>query len=110
MSGLFKRPTVIAHGVVLNEDERAFLAENDVRVAHNPNSNLKLGSGIANVKAMLEAGIKVGIATDSVASNNNLDMFEEMRIATLLQKVFTKMQQLYQLKQLLHLRQKESLK
>ena len=61
-------------------------SENDVRVAHNPNSNLKLGSGIANVKAMLEAGIKVGIATDSVASNNNLDMFEEMRIATLLQK------------------------
>lgn len=84
--GLFKRPTVIAHGVVLNENERAFLAEHDVRVAHNPNSNLKLGSGIANVKAMLEAGIKVGIATDSVASNNNLDMFEEMRIATLLQK------------------------
>ncbi|AWC28389.1 bifunctional S-methyl-5'-thioadenosine deaminase/S-adenosylhomocysteine deaminase [Bacillus cytotoxicus] len=84
--GLFKRPTVIAHGVVLNENERTFLAEHDVRVAHNPNSNLKLGSGIANVKAMLEAGIKVGIATDSVASNNNLDMFEEMRIATLLQK------------------------
>ena len=44
---------------------------------------------------MLEAGIKVGIATDSVASNNNLDMFEEMRIATLLQKVFTKTQQRY---------------
>ncbi|SDD11718.1 5-methylthioadenosine/S-adenosylhomocysteine deaminase [Bacillus wiedmannii] len=84
--GLFKRPTVIAHGVVLNENERALLAEHDVRVAHNPNSNLKLGSGIANVKAMLEAGMKVGIATDSVASNNNLDMFEEMRIATLLQK------------------------
>ncbi|WP_342377163.1 bifunctional S-methyl-5'-thioadenosine deaminase/S-adenosylhomocysteine deaminase [Bacillus thuringiensis] len=84
--GLFKRPTVIAHGVVLNDNERVFLAEHDVRVAHNPNSNLKLGSGIANVKAMLEAGIKVGIATDSVASNNNLDMFEEMRIATLLQK------------------------
>ncbi|MEF7655731.1 bifunctional S-methyl-5'-thioadenosine deaminase/S-adenosylhomocysteine deaminase [Bacillus thuringiensis] len=84
--GLFKRPTVIAHGVVLNDNERAFLAEHDVRVAHNPNSNLKLGSGIANVKAMLEAGMKVGIATDSVASNNNLDMFEEMRIATLLQK------------------------
>ncbi|WIY62873.1 bifunctional S-methyl-5'-thioadenosine deaminase/S-adenosylhomocysteine deaminase [Bacillus arachidis] len=84
--GLFQRPTVIAHGVVLNENERAFLAEHDVRVAHNPNSNLKLGSGIADVKAMLEAGIKVGIATDSVASNNNLDMFEELRVATLLQK------------------------
>ena len=79
-------------------------------MAHNPNSNLKLGSGIANVKAMLEAGVKVGIATDSVASNNNLDMFEEMRIATLLQKVFIKMQQRYRLKQLLHLQQKELLK
>lgn len=84
--GLFQTATVIAHGVVLNENERAFLAQNDVRVAHNPISNLKLGSGIANVRAMLESGIKVGIATDSVASNNNLDMFEEMRIATLLQK------------------------
>ncbi|ENQ3081089.1 bifunctional S-methyl-5'-thioadenosine deaminase/S-adenosylhomocysteine deaminase [Bacillus multifaciens] len=84
--GLFKRPAVIAHGVVLNDNERTFLAEHDVRVAHNPISNLKLGSGIANVRAMLESGIKVGIATDSVASNNNLDMFEEMRIATLLQK------------------------
>ncbi|MGG0240455.1 bifunctional S-methyl-5'-thioadenosine deaminase/S-adenosylhomocysteine deaminase [Bacillus rhizoplanae] len=84
--GLFQRPTVIAHGVVLNENEHAFLAEHDVRVAHNPISNLKLGSGIADVRAMLESGIKVGIATDSVASNNNLDMFEEMRIATLLQK------------------------
>ncbi|MFI8708951.1 bifunctional S-methyl-5'-thioadenosine deaminase/S-adenosylhomocysteine deaminase [Bacillus sp. NPDC077411] len=84
--GLFQRPTVIAHGVVLNDNERIFLAEHDVRVAHNPISNLKLGSGIANVRAMLESGIKVGIATDSVASNNNLDMFEEMRIATLLQK------------------------
>ncbi|MFD0771348.1 bifunctional S-methyl-5'-thioadenosine deaminase/S-adenosylhomocysteine deaminase [Bacillus sp. CGMCC 1.60114] len=84
--GLFQRPTVIAHGVVLNENERTFLAQNDVRVAHNPISNLKLGSGIADIRAMLESGMKVGIATDSVASNNNLDMFEEMRIATLLQK------------------------
>ena len=84
--GLFQRPAVIAHGVVLNDDERIFLAENDVRVAHNPISNLKLGSGIADIRAMLESGIKVGIATDSVASNNNLDMFEEMRIAALLQK------------------------
>lgn len=84
--GLFHQPTIMAHGVVLNKDERAFLAECDARVAHNPNSNLKLGSGIADVHAMLQSGIKVGIATDSVASNNNLDMFEEMRIAALLQK------------------------
>jgi 5-methylthioadenosine/S-adenosylhomocysteine deaminase len=84
--GIFKQPTLIAHGVVLNDEERAFLAAHDARVGHNPNSNLKLGSGIADVRAMLEHGIKVGIATDSVASNNNLDMFEELRIAALLQK------------------------
>ncbi len=85
-SGLFDQPTVIAHGVVLNDDERKLLKEYNVRVAHNPISNLKLGSGIADVPKLLEAGIKVGIATDGVASNNNLDMFEEMRTAALLQK------------------------
>ena len=84
--GVLDQPTVMAHGVVLNEEERAILHQYDVRVAHNPISNLKLGSGVADVAALLEAGVKVGIATDSTASNNNLDMFEEMRTAALLQK------------------------
>ena len=84
--GIFDQPTVIAHGVVLNDEEREILKQHDVRVAHNPISNLKLGSGIADIVSLLNAGIKVGIATDSVASNNNLDMFEEMRTAALLQK------------------------
>ncbi|WP_408011780.1 amidohydrolase family protein [Pseudalkalibacillus sp. A8] len=84
--GLFDQPTVMAHGVVLNDEERAILKEYDVRVAHNPISNLKLGSGIADVVSLLDAGIKVGIATDGVASNNNFDMFEETRTAALLQK------------------------
>ncbi|MFF2878975.1 amidohydrolase family protein [Gottfriedia sp. NPDC057991] len=84
--GVFNQPTVMAHGVVLNDEERAILKEYDVRVAHNPISNLKLGSGVADVVSLLDAGIKVGIATDSTASNNNLDMFEEVRIAALLQK------------------------
>jgi len=84
--GILDQPTVMAHGVVLNDEERAILKQYDVRVAHNPISNLKLGSGIADVVSLLDAGIKVGIATDSTASNNNLDMFEEVRTAALLQK------------------------
>ncbi|MCM3410028.1 amidohydrolase family protein [Metabacillus litoralis] len=84
--GIFNQPTVMAHGVVLNDEERDILKENDVRVAHNPMSNLKLGSGIADIVSLLDKDIKVGIATDSAASNNNLDMFEEMRVAALLQK------------------------
>ncbi|MGG0471436.1 amidohydrolase family protein [Priestia aryabhattai] len=84
--GIFDQPTVMAHGVVLNDEEREILKQHDVRVAHNPISNLKLGSGVADIVSLLDAGIKVGIATDSVASNNNLDMFEEMRTAALLQK------------------------
>ncbi|MFD2214924.1 amidohydrolase family protein [Metabacillus endolithicus] len=84
--GIFNQPTVMAHGVVLNDGERDILKEYDVRVAHNPISNLKLGSGIADIVSLLDKDIKVGIATDSAASNNNLDMFEEMRVAALLQK------------------------
>ena len=56
-------------------------------IAHNPISNLKLASGIAPIIQLQKAGVAVGIATDSVASNNNLDMFEEGRTATLLQKM-----------------------
>jgi 5-methylthioadenosine/S-adenosylhomocysteine deaminase len=56
-------------------------------VAHNPSSNLKLSSGIAPVKRMLELGLNVGIGTDGTASNNDLDMFEEMRLASFAQKV-----------------------
>ena len=56
-------------------------------IAHNPISNLKLASGIAPIIQLQKAGVAVGIATDSVASNNNLDMFEEGRTAALLQKM-----------------------
>ena len=57
-----------------------------VGVAHNPSSNLKLASGVAPVRDMLKAGINVGIGTDGAASNNDLDMFEEMRLAALVAK------------------------
>ncbi|MFC0214813.1 amidohydrolase [Paenibacillus chartarius] len=84
--GVFTRPTLVAHGVHLTDEEIATLARYDVRVSHNPGSNLKLASGIARVVDLMKAGVKVSLGTDSSASNNNLDMFEEMRLAALIHK------------------------
>ena len=85
--GYLERPAIFAHGVELNPSEIADLATSPVSIAHNPISNLKLASGVAPVTNLLAAGVTVGLATDSVASNNNLDMFEEGRTAALLQKM-----------------------
>ena len=85
--GYLDHQAVFAHGVELNEAEITRLADSQVAIAHNPISNLKLASGIAPVVQLKKAGVPVGIATDSVASNNNLDMFEEGRTAALLQKM-----------------------
>ncbi|NLP36233.1 MAG: amidohydrolase [Firmicutes bacterium] len=85
-TGLLKRPVLAAHCVHLTEEDMDILAEEDVRVAHNPGSNLKLGSGIAPVPDLLKRGVTVGLGTDGAASNNNLDMLEEMRLAALLHK------------------------
>ncbi|MFD2672939.1 amidohydrolase [Marinicrinis sediminis] len=84
--GMFDRPCLVAHGVHLTDEEIAILKEYDVRVSHNPGSNLKLASGIARVPELLKAGVWVSLGTDSSASNNNLDMFEEVRLAALLHK------------------------
>ena len=88
-AGLFDYPTLAAHCVVLSDNDIRILAEHKVSVAHNPQSNMKLASGIAPVKKMLDAGINVSIGTDGASSNNDLDMWEEMRTASLLQKVST---------------------
>ena len=85
--GYLEQPAIFAHGVELNSSEIADLANSPVSIAHNPISNLKLASGVAPVTNLLAAGVTVGLATDSVASNNNLDMFEEGRTAALLQKM-----------------------
>ncbi|MFZ5646457.1 MAG: amidohydrolase [Bacillota bacterium] len=87
--GLFELPVLAAHCVHLDEEDIRILARKKVGVAHNPESNMKLASGIAPVTSMLEAGVTVGLGTDGAASNNNLDMLEEMRSAALLQKVST---------------------
>ncbi len=84
--GIFQAKVIAAHCVHIEEREMPVLAENDAGVAHNPTSNLKLASGIAPVVQMRKAGIAVGIGTDGPASNNDQDMFEEVRLAALLPK------------------------
>ena len=85
--GVFKLPTLAAHSVYLTESDIAILKENNVGIAHNPSSNLKLASGIANIPKYLQAGLNVGIGTDGCSSNNTLNMFKEMTICSFVQKV-----------------------
>ncbi|MDE5411889.1 amidohydrolase [Alkalihalobacterium chitinilyticum] len=85
-TGFFDGASLVAHAVHVNDEELEILTEHQVAVSHNPMSNLKLGSGIASIQKMLSKGITVSIGTDSVASNNNLDLIQEMRTAILLQK------------------------
>ena len=75
-----------AHCVHVDEGEMRTLLHAGAGVAHNPSSNMKLASGVAPIKKMLELGLNVGIGTDGAASNNDLDMFEEIRLATFLAK------------------------
>ncbi|MFD0679342.1 MULTISPECIES: amidohydrolase [unclassified Paenibacillus] len=87
--GILSSRTVLAHCVWMQESELDLLAKTKTSVAHCPVSNLKLASGIAPVIEMQERGITVGIGTDGVKENNNLDMMEEMKFVPLLQKVRT---------------------
>jgi 5-methylthioadenosine/S-adenosylhomocysteine deaminase len=87
--GLFEAKVIAAHCVHVDEGEIHTLAHHRAGIAHNPTSNLKLASGIAPVGRMLELGLNVGIGTDGPASNNDLDMFEETRLAALLAKTAT---------------------
>jgi len=87
--GFLDGPTIGAHVVWPTENEIRILADKKVGVIHNPTSNMKIASGIAPVTEMLRAGVRVGLGTDGAASNNDLDMWEEMRLAAFLQKVST---------------------
>ncbi|MCK5828635.1 amidohydrolase [Candidatus Bipolaricaulota bacterium] len=82
----FSVPMLAAHCVHVNEDDIALLADHPVTVAHCPKSNAKLGSGVAPVQAMRKAGVHVAIGTDGAASNNRLDMLEELRASWILQR------------------------
>jgi 5-methylthioadenosine/S-adenosylhomocysteine deaminase len=87
--GVFDAPTLAAHCVYVSDADVDILRTKRVAVAHNPTSNLKLASGIAPIVRYLQEGVLVGIATDGAASNNDLDMIEEMRLTALLHKVAT---------------------
>src|SRR5687767_9182938 len=86
-TGLTTHRLCLAHCVWVDEAEQALIAERDVKVLHCPGSNLKLGSGLAPVVEMRKKGISVSLGADGAACNNHLDMFEEMRLAAVLQAV-----------------------
>lgn len=87
--GLLDKRTILAHCVWVDDEEMEILARSGVTVSHNAQSNMKISSGVSPVQQMLEKGVCVTLATDGSSSNNDLDMWEEMRSAALLQKVST---------------------
>lgn len=84
--GLLSPGLIGAHGIHLNAEEIALLAQHGCSIAHCPSSNLKLASGIAPLGALNDAGVNIGLGSDGAASNNRLDLFQEMRLAALLAK------------------------
>jgi len=84
--GILDEPTYAAHCVWVTDEDLQIMKEKNVTMVHNPTSNMKLGSGFAPVAKAIRMGVNVALGTDGVASNNNLNMFEEMHIASLLQK------------------------
>ena len=87
--GTFDSPTFAAHCVWVTEEDMALMREKGVNPVHNPTSNMKLGSGFAPIPRMLELGLNVALGTDGAASNNNLNMMEEMHLAAVLHNGFT---------------------
>lgn len=86
---LLDEATIAAHCIWLDRDDLDLLADFGVKVAHDPESNMKLGAGVAPVPEMLRRGITVGLGTDGCASNNNLDLFGEMGMCSRVHKVFS---------------------
>jgi 5-methylthioadenosine/S-adenosylhomocysteine deaminase len=87
--GLLDSDMITAHSIHLSPDEMDLLVKRDVKIVHVPESNMKLSSGIAKISEMMKRGLKIGIGTDGCASNNNLDLFQEMDSAAKLAKVST---------------------
>ena len=89
-TGLLDQGGFAAHCVYCTDDDFRIMAEKGVVLVHNPTSNMKLGSGFARIPRALELGVKVALGTDGCASNDNLDMFEEMHLASLVHKGLAK--------------------
>ncbi len=88
--GVLNSKTTAAHCVWVSDEDIEILKEKDVTVVHNPSSNMKLGSGFAPIRTMLNKGIKVTLGTDGAASNNNLNMLEEVHLTSIIHKGFEK--------------------
>ncbi|KRE39976.1 5'-deoxyadenosine deaminase [Paenibacillus sp. Soil522] len=85
--GLAKPNLILAHSIWLDDEEKRIIRDRGVKVTHCPGSNMKLASGIAEIPLLLEQGIDIGIGADGAPCNNNLDMFQEMRLTAYMQKV-----------------------
>lgn len=85
--GVLDNQVLAAHCVHLNQEDMEILKQNDVVVAHNPTSNMKIASGAAPIEELRQSGVKVTLGTDGPGTNNDLDMFEEMRQASFLAKL-----------------------
>lgn len=86
--GTFDCPTAAAHCVFVTEEDMALMLEKGVSPIHNPTSNMKLGSGYAPIQRMLDLGLNVTLGTDGAASNNNLNLMEELHLAAVLHNGF----------------------
>ncbi len=89
-NGTFNSPVSCAHCVYLSDSDMEILKENGASVVHNPSSNMKLASGFAPISKMIDKGLTVGLGTDGAASNNNLNMLEEMHLASLIHNGYNK--------------------
>ena len=89
-TGVLRRGTICAHGVHLTDEDVALVRDSGAGVSLNPESNLKLASGIPDIAGLLAAGIPLGLGTDGAASNNDLDMWDSVRLAALLPKGVTR--------------------
>jgi 5-methylthioadenosine/S-adenosylhomocysteine deaminase len=87
--GILDQDTLLVHTIWIDDGDIDIIAKHDAKVSHNPSSNMKLASGIAPVVDLLKSGITVGLGTDGCASNNNLDLFQEMDLMAKLHKVKT---------------------
>lgn len=85
-TGVLRRGTICAHGVHLTEDDMRLIADAGAGVSLNPESNLKLGSGIADIPRLLASGMRLGLGTDGAASNDDLDLWDAVRLTALLPK------------------------
>ena len=87
--GFFNLPSYAAHCVWVTDDDLGILKEKGVTIVHNPTSNMKLGSGFAPVQKAVDMGINVALGTDGSSSNNNVNMFEEMHLASVIHNGYT---------------------